>query len=287
MGIEVAPLNAGTAASVTNGMGLLKQKARSVVGLDIEPGFMAAAEFSKGNRPTLQRAATSSLAPGLFHEGEVTNVDGLAAQLRTFFRDNGLPKVVRLGVASQKIVVRVIELPDIEGKEELDAAVRFQAQEELPMPLEQAVLDHRVLERFHDGETTRMRVLMVAVRREAIDHLLSAARKAGLDPQIIDLSAFAIVRALYVPPTAQALTNGNANGDGHHGGAENADGQEAVQPAAAQDFPAPVPIEPEPVEQTPAAFAEPAPIEQPTRRGDRAAACASRASRRRCRCFGE
>ena len=59
---------------------------------------------------------------------------------------------MRLGVASQKIAVRVIELPRIENEQELEAAVRFQAQEELPMPLEQAVLDHRVLERINDGD---------------------------------------------------------------------------------------------------------------------------------------
>jgi Tfp pilus assembly PilM family ATPase len=252
-------------------MGLLKQKARSVVGLDIEPGFMAAAEFSNGGRPALQRAATAALAPGLFHEGEVTNVDGLAEQLRTFFRDNGLPKVVRLGVASQKIVVRVIELPDIEGKEELDAAVRFQAQEELPMPLEQAVLDHRVLERFHDGESPRMRVLMVAARRDTIDHLLTAARKAGLDPQTIDLSAFAIVRALYVPPPQVAPTSGD-NGERSDNGVSPQVDADSGRPEQAvvdvsQDVPAIAPVEPLPADEQPApvepsiADEQPAPAE--------------------------
>ncbi len=216
---------------------MLGKKTRSVVGLDIEPGFMAAAEFSNGGTPTLQRAATSALVPGLFHEGEVADVDGLADQLRGFFRDNDLPKVVRLGVASQKVVVRVIELPDIEGEEALEAAVRFQAQEELPMPLEQATLDHRVLEKFTDGENTRIRVLMVAARRETVDHLLAAARKAGLDPQLVDLSAFAIVRALYVPPNG----NGAAPANGAH------EPSEAASARAAQ----PEPIAGEPVASDP------------------------------------
>jgi type IV pilus assembly protein PilM len=180
-------------------MGLLKPKTRSVVGLDIEPGFVAAAEFADDGSPTLVRAATSGLGPGLFHEGEVVDVDGLAEKLRTFFRDNELPKRVRLGVASQKIAVRVIELPRIENEQELEAAVRFQAQEELPMPLEQAVLDHRVLERINEGDGGRMRVLVVGARRDSVEHLLAVARKAGLSPELVDLSAFAMIRALYVP----------------------------------------------------------------------------------------
>jgi type IV pilus assembly protein PilM len=184
----------------SHGMGLLKPKTRSVVGLDIEPGFVAAAEFSSGSSPRLVKAATTGLGPGLFHEGEVVDVDGLSEKLRAFFREHELPKRVRLGVASQKIAVRVIELPAIENEQELEAAVRFQAQEELPMPLEQAVLDYRVLERIDNGEGGKMRVVVVGARRDTVEHLLAVARKAGLQPELVDLSAFAMIRALYVPP---------------------------------------------------------------------------------------
>src|SRR4051795_10433820 len=161
-------------------MGLFNSKTRSVVGLDIEPGFVAAAEFSQNGKPVLVRAATTSLGPGLFHEGEVGDVDALADRLRSFFREHDLPKKVRLGVASQKMAVRVMELPPIENEQELEAAIRFQAQEELPMPLEQAVLDHRVLERITDGDSSRMRVLVVGARADSVNHLLAVARRAGL-----------------------------------------------------------------------------------------------------------
>lgn len=189
-------------------MGLLKQKTRSIVGLDIEPGFVAAAEFTNGGSPQLVKAATAGLGPGLFHEGEVVDVDGLSEKLRSFFREHELPKRVRLGVASQKIAVRVIELPAIDNAAELEAAVRFQAQEELPMPLEQAVLDHRVLERINDGENPRMRVLVVGARRDSVNHLLAVARRAGLNPELVDLSAFAMIRALYMPRPADLPRDG-------------------------------------------------------------------------------
>jgi len=181
-------------------MGLFDTKTRSVVGLDIEPGFLAAAEFSNGSEPELIRAATESLGPGLFHEGEVIDVDGLAERVKAFFREHDLPKRIRLGVASQKIALRVLELPVINNEQELEAAVRFQAQEELPMPLEQAVLDYHVLDRVDNGEGGRMRVVVVGARRDTVEHLLAVARKAGLQPELVDLSAFALVRALYVKP---------------------------------------------------------------------------------------
>jgi type IV pilus assembly protein PilM len=103
---------------------------------------------------------------------------------------------VRLGVANQRIVVRTLDLPPIEGDAELDAAVRFQAQENIPMPLDQAVLDYQPLGMVESGQGPRLRVVLVAARRDMIDRLLAAARGAGLRPEGIDLSAFAMVRAL-------------------------------------------------------------------------------------------
>jgi type IV pilus assembly protein PilM len=208
-------------------MSLLSRRTTSVVGLDIEPGFLAAAEFSNGGAPVLTNAATETLQPGLFHDGEVIEVDGLAEQLKGFFTERKFSKRVRLGVANQRLVVRVFELPEIDDEDQLETAVRFQAQEELPMPLDQAVLDHRVLQRFQHDSSPRMRVLVVAVRRDTVEHMVAAARKAGLTVELVDLSAFAIVRALYLPPHA-AHPAGNGAGHEH----EDAVAADATQVAA-------------------------------------------------------
>ena len=45
-----------------------------------------------------------------------------------------------------------------------------------------------------------MRVLVVGARRDSVERLLAATRRAGLVPELVDLSAFAMIRALYVPP---------------------------------------------------------------------------------------
>ena len=123
--------------------------------------------------------------------------DGLADALKRFVNEAGLPKSVRLGVANQQIVVRVVELPRIEDPKERDAAVHFMAAEAIAMPLDEAILDYQVAgyAEAMDG-TARMQVVLVAARRSMIDALLEAAKKAGLRPDGIDLDAFALVRTL-------------------------------------------------------------------------------------------
>jgi len=175
---------------------LKRTNSRNVVGLDIEPGYIAAVETDSGPEATVERAAAAVIDPGVVREGEVADVEALADSLRDLFAEHKLPRRVRLGVANQRIVVRTINLPPVIDPKELAAAVSFQAQDHIPMPLDQAVLEHQSLGVVETPEGPRTRVVLVAARRDMIERFLAAARQAGLRPDGIDLSAFAMIRAL-------------------------------------------------------------------------------------------
>jgi type IV pilus assembly protein PilM len=169
---------------------------KTVVGLDIQPGYVAAVE-SRAGQVAVERAAIMPLAPGVVREGEVVDGDTLGSSLRELFAQHKLSKHIRLGVANPRIVMRMLDLPPIREKKEIESAVQFQAQEHIPMPLDQAVLEHQPLGVVETGDGPRTRVVLVAARREMISRLLDATRKAGLRLQGIDLSAFAMIRALH------------------------------------------------------------------------------------------
>ncbi len=167
---------------------------RGSVGLDLDGDFLSAVTVADGR---IQSAVSSDLPEGVMQDGEVVDSDKLGDVLKEIFRAGALPRDVRLGVANQQIVVRVVELPRIEDEKQRDAAVRFQAAEAIAMPLDEAVLDHQVaaFTEAPDG-TPRMQVVVVAARRSMIEALLAAAKHAGLKPEGIDLDAFALVRTL-------------------------------------------------------------------------------------------
>jgi type IV pilus assembly protein PilM len=184
-------------------MQLRSRTSRSVVGLDIEPGYVTAATVHVNGGLVVQHAAGAALDAGVVRDGEVADVDGLAHALRELFQSHGLDKRVRVGLANARIVLRTLDLPtSVQGKE-LEGAVRFQAQSELPMPLDHAVLDFHSLGVMQTAEGARQKVVLVAARRDMVERLLAAVRAAGLRPAGIDLSAFAMIRAL-VPPARRA-----------------------------------------------------------------------------------
>ena len=175
---------------------LRKSSERGSIGLDIDGRYLAAAQVTGGR---VVRCASQNLPDGLVRDGEVTDPQTLGQHLKSFAAASGMPRNVRLGVANQQIVVRVVELPRIEDEKQRDAAVRFQASEAIAMPLDEAVLDHQVAgyTSAPDG-TPRMQVVLVAARRKMIETLLEAVKAAGLKADGVDLDAFALVRALAV-----------------------------------------------------------------------------------------
>jgi type IV pilus assembly protein PilM len=171
-------------------------KQAAVVGLDLDPGHIAAAEVTVNGSLTLRRGAVAPLPPGVLRDGELADAPALAEALKSFFSEHELPNRVRLGIANQRIVVRTLDLPALDDERSLSAAVKVEAPDHIPMPMDEAILDWQSLGRVETAAGVRSRVVVVAVRREMIDRLVGAAREAGLELDGIDLSAFGMVRAL-------------------------------------------------------------------------------------------
>lgn len=177
-----------------------RSRTRASVGLAIEPGRIAAAQVAVNGAIVISDGARAELEPGVVRDGEVADSGALTDALRTLWRDHGeLDKRVRIGVANARIVVRTLLLPPIDDPKQLATAVRFQASDEIPMPLEDAVLDFHAVGVVETPGGPRLRVVLVAARRDMIVDVLTAARAAGLKPVGIDLSAFGMVRALQRP----------------------------------------------------------------------------------------
>jgi type IV pilus assembly protein PilM len=172
-------------------------RTRTLVGLEIEPGQLIAVQSRlSGNVVVVERAAGKPIAPNVVRDGEVTDVAALSTALAELWDGSGLDRRVRIGIANQRIVMRQMELPPITDAKELDSAVRFQAQDEIPMPIDSVVLDYHPLGITETPAGPRMQVLLVAARRDMVERMLLAARQAGLRPEGVDLSAFGMIRAL-------------------------------------------------------------------------------------------
>src|SRR5689334_20766998 len=111
-------------------MQLARKREKALVGLEIEAGSIAATEVRSAGSETVSATAIAPLPDGAFADGEVADPAALTDSLRALFSEHKLAKRVRLGIANQRVVVRTLRLPALEDPKELDAAIRFQAQEQ-------------------------------------------------------------------------------------------------------------------------------------------------------------
>jgi type IV pilus assembly protein PilM len=174
--------------------------ARQIVGLKIGASQLSAACVEVNGSATLLQVARGPIPRGIVLGGEVRDIVALANELKAFFKKHKLPKrAVRVGIANNRIGVRTIEVTGIEDPKQLANAVRFRAQEALPIPVDQAVLDFQVLSETVEDGVNKKRVLLVVAYRELVDSFAIACKQAGLRLVGVDLEAFALLRALTPP----------------------------------------------------------------------------------------
>jgi len=175
---------------------------KRLIGLKIGASQIVAARVSNGGAPELQQIARVELESGVVVGGDLREPEKLAEALRAFFKQHKLPKRgVRLGIANNRIGVRTFEIVGIDEPKQLANAIKYRAQDALPIPVEESVLDYQVLdERIDEEGRSVKRVLLVVAYRELVDRYIAACRKAGLELVGIDLEAFALLRAMAAPP---------------------------------------------------------------------------------------
>jgi type IV pilus assembly protein PilM len=170
--------------------------ARTRIGVDVGSTAVRVAEVAAGDVPVIVRAAQVPLPPGVVESGEVRQPEAVAEALRELWAKAGVKsKQVYLGVGNQRVVVRELALPWLPEKELRDT-LGFQVQEFIPMAADDAVLDFDPLGELDQGGRRMVRILLVAAHKGMVNALVNAAVAAKLDPQGIDLSPFAVIRAV-------------------------------------------------------------------------------------------
>jgi type IV pilus assembly protein PilM len=178
--------------------------AERVLGLDVGTSCVRVVEVVLSSPVVVSRVGEVPLPPGAVRDGEVVDAAAVGAAITELWRQTGLrSRDVRVGLSGPRVVVRVIEMPAMPD-DELAGAIRYSASDHIPIPLDEVVLDHAVLETLppaEPGGPPQIRVLIAGAYRSSLDGLLTAVTAAGLRTAAVDLVPFALVRALAGPPS--------------------------------------------------------------------------------------
>lgn len=173
------------------------------VGLDIGASAVRVAQVGSGRGgASLISFAQIALPHGAVSDGEIQDsgpVSEAIAQVWKRAKIKGKNAVI--GVSNQRVVVRQVDLPYLD-EQEFRSSLRFQAADYIPMSVEDAQLDFIVIDDYTtESQDHMMRVLLIAAATDMVDSFVSTASSGGVEALGVDLTPFAIARA--VSPSAR------------------------------------------------------------------------------------
>ena len=99
---------------------------------------------------------------------------------------------VRIALSGPSVVTRLISMPFLNPRE-LQGAIRFEAESQIPFPIDECVLDHQVIRQ--DGVGKTMKVMLVAAKRDLVEARYKLLTELGIHPEAIDVDVFCLVNA--------------------------------------------------------------------------------------------
>ncbi len=130
--------------------------------------------------------ASVDLDPGQGKEEKLRQLKKLAQEKEI----TDLP--VNIGVSGESVIVRYIDLPKM-SKEEVGQALKYEAQQYIPFKMEEVIFDYHILKPLDSNPTDRMKVFLVAAKKQTITEFVELIQQAGLKPNLIDVNSFSLI----------------------------------------------------------------------------------------------
>lgn len=117
--------------------------------------------------------------------------DNLGSSLKKII-DSQDTKIANISISGPSIVIRYVNLPKMQ-ENELKKALKFEAQKYIPFSIDEVNMDSYILKQ--NLPDNRMLVILVAAKKESISQHLKIMEAAGINVNIIDADAVALINA--------------------------------------------------------------------------------------------
>jgi type IV pilus assembly protein PilM len=172
-------------------------------GLDIGSTAIRLVQLKRGGvHPPLVAYGALPLPQNLSMSDSKMDQEKVTELVRQLVRENRITaKDVVVGLPASKVFATVITTPKLDNAQ-LAKAIRYQAEQYIPMALDQVKLDWAVIDQSKDGK--QLEVLLAAAPNSVVDKYVAITEGAGLEPLALEANATAVARAL-VPPSTLAV----------------------------------------------------------------------------------
>lgn len=169
----------------------------SIIGLDIGSHSMKLIELAKqGSTVTLLSAGSVPTPFKALSSQNAADSIAVAAAIKKLVKDAGCKTTkVILALPEAQVFTRIIEVPQLSAKE-LTSAIKWEAEQYVPLPLEQVTVDFTVLRDSRETGENKMEVLLVAAPKTLLERYVNYVDLADLTVEAVETEVIAASRSL-------------------------------------------------------------------------------------------
>ena len=104
-------------------------------------------------------------------------------------------KKVSIALPEFQVFTRTVSLPQLTDQE-VSSAIKWEAEQYVPIPLSEAILQHQILERRDNNTPPDVLVLLVAAQKSLVEKYVKIVSMAGLNCVGVETELLSIVRSL-------------------------------------------------------------------------------------------
>lgn len=120
------------------------------------------------------------------------NMDNLLKSISRLIQDSGIKKhIVHLIIPDSRSYSRIVEMPYLTEKE-LTSAIKYQADQFIPVPMDQVSLDIEIL--YSNKKSNQVGILIIAAPTAVVDKAVYIAESSGLTPLSVENETTASLR---------------------------------------------------------------------------------------------
>ncbi len=180
---------------------LFPNRGGSGLGIEITQDQITVAQLVRraGQQYDLKHLVSAPTPNGAVVEGRVEDTAAVSSVIQDLLQSNNIKaKYVATAIPTREAVIRLIPLPaDLQAAELREVVLNQEAELYLPFPRNEAYVDYQPLEEVVDPDgVRRQEVLLTAAPRSIVESYIQALEQADLIPQVIDISSFALIRAV-------------------------------------------------------------------------------------------
>ena len=98
---------------------------------------------------------------------------------------------INFSIPAQSVFTRFVKLPPMD-EEKIDQVINFEAQQNVPFPINEVVWDYQIV---GDGKDGKMEVVLVAIKSDLLNEINSAVEDSGLTTSVVDIGPMALCNA--------------------------------------------------------------------------------------------